>query len=539
MSAPTSMPAGRSPADVPAASTPTGPQPAGRGATAAAVALGLAILVGIVLRFVDRSELWLDEALTVNIARLPLGDIPEALRHDGHPPLYYVLLHGWMELFGEGRGAARALSGLVSTATLWVGWVVARRLAGSRTAWATLVLLATSPYVIRYGAEVRMYSLVMLLVVVGVLAVDGALRRPSLLRLLPVAVISGLLLLTHYWSIWLLGATILVLLATAHWRARRPASPVDRAGTPSSLRRAALAVAAGGLLFLPWVPSFLHQLAHTGTPWADRVRPTAAVADTLLELGGKEVLDAHLVGTLLVVLVVLGVFGRTVDARRIELDLGTRGPVRAEAAVIVLTLAIGLAISFVQGGTFTGRYAAGVVPLLLLIAGAGAARIGHAAALWVIGLGLIGLSLGAAGYTAYEGGRTQAGEVAGAIVADGASADDLVVYCPDQLGPAVDRLLPDDLVGLAYPLLGEPELVDWEDYEERHAATDPAAVATEVQRRAGSDHRVYLVWQEDYRTLEGQCGALLQELSAALGAGAALVPADAEFYEPANLTRFP
>ena len=52
--------------------------------------------VGVITRFAPRSDLWLDEALSVNISKLPLGDIGEALRHDGHPPLYYYLLHGWM-----------------------------------------------------------------------------------------------------------------------------------------------------------------------------------------------------------------------------------------------------------------------------------------------------------------------------------------------------------------------------------------------------------------------------------------------------------
>lgn len=501
--------------------------------------LALAVAVGVVLRFADRSELWLDEALTVNIARLPLGDIPDALRHDGHPPLYYVLLHGWIELFGDGRAAVRALSGVVSVATLAAGWVAARRLAGPRAGWAMVALLATSPYAIRYGGEVRMYSLVMLLVLVGLLAVDAALRRPDLLRLLAVGLVSGLLLLTHYWSIWLLGATILVLLATAQWRARRAPAEVERPGTPSSLRGVALAVAAGGVLFLPWVPSFLHQLSRTGTPWADRVRPTAGVAETLVELGGTEVVEAPLVGALLVVLVVLGTFGRTIDARRIELDLATHGPVRPEAAVVVATLTLGLLVSFAQGGTFTGRYAAGIVPLVFLLAAVGASRIAHPVGLWVVGAALIGLSLGAAGYTAYEGGRTQAGEVAEAIVSDGATEGDLVVYCPDQLGPAVDRLLPDALVGLSYPLLTRPELVDWEDYEERNATADPAAVAAEIDRRAGATHTAYLVWQEDYRTLEGQCGALLAHLGTLRPGGATLVPADSEFYEPANLTRFP
>ena len=39
-------------------------------------------------RFVTRSDLWLDEALTTNISRLPLGEIGPWLRHDGAPPLF-------------------------------------------------------------------------------------------------------------------------------------------------------------------------------------------------------------------------------------------------------------------------------------------------------------------------------------------------------------------------------------------------------------------------------------------------------------------
>ena len=54
----------------------------------------LAIVAGVVFRFWTTSHLWLDEAISVNIARLPLGDLPSALRADGHPPLYYGLLHG-------------------------------------------------------------------------------------------------------------------------------------------------------------------------------------------------------------------------------------------------------------------------------------------------------------------------------------------------------------------------------------------------------------------------------------------------------------
>ena len=59
----------------------------------------VAIAIGIVTRFVTRSSLWLDEALSVNLASLPLGELSEALKHDGHPPFYYVLLEGMYVLF--------------------------------------------------------------------------------------------------------------------------------------------------------------------------------------------------------------------------------------------------------------------------------------------------------------------------------------------------------------------------------------------------------------------------------------------------------
>ena len=62
------------------------------------VAVG-AVALGLVLRFVARTPLWLDEALSVNIAKLPLDQISEALRHDGHPPLYYFSLHLWMDVW--------------------------------------------------------------------------------------------------------------------------------------------------------------------------------------------------------------------------------------------------------------------------------------------------------------------------------------------------------------------------------------------------------------------------------------------------------
>ena len=114
-----------------------------------ALVVGIAVAAGVALRAAATSDLWVDEALTVNIAKLPVHGIFEALRHDGHPPLYYLLLHGWMSVFGQSDNAVRALSGLFSVATLPLIWLMGWRVGGRRCAVAALVLLATSPQAVR------------------------------------------------------------------------------------------------------------------------------------------------------------------------------------------------------------------------------------------------------------------------------------------------------------------------------------------------------------------------------------------------------
>jgi len=494
------------------------------------VALSVAaIAAGLVLRFVTRSPLWLDEALSVNIAKLPIHEIPAALRHDGHPPLYYVLLHAWMSVFGTGDVAVRALSGLFAVATLPLAWIIGRRRGGPRLGWLFTAVMAMSPFALRYATETRMYSLLMVGVLVLYLLVDDVVRldRGGWLRLVALAVVSGLLLLTHYWSMWLLGAVELVL-AWRWWR-----HPDDRRAPG----RAFLAIAAGGVMFLPWVPSFLYQAAHTGTPWAGRVRPTNLVGATIQDFGGGAFKDAILVGALMVALALLGLFGRGTDGVHIDLDLRTRRFVRYEAVVAALTLTIGGLIGLVTASTYATRYAAVVYPLFALLVAAGLACFRSPKALTAVLAGFLALCLlGAYWNVTYP--RTQA-RVDGRAINQVARPGDLVIFCPDQLGPAFSRELRAGLDEAVYPTLGPPQRVDWVDYAARNAAADPARIAQQILARAGS-HRIFLVWQGAYRTFGQQCETLFSLLSAARpGARTLVVSGGDQYFEPAAVVSFP
>ena len=295
------------------------------------VAVAVAVGVGVVLRFVQRSPLWLDEALSVNIASLPVGDMLDALRHDGHPPLYYLVLHYWIEAVGDGDMAVRALSGIFAVASLPLVWLAGRRLAGTAGGRWALVVAALSPYWVRYATETRMYSLVMLLVLAGYLLLVRALDEPTWPRLGGLAVVSGLLLLTHYWAFYLCAAVGAVLVLRA-WR-----QPTVRGATV----RTTLAVAAGGLLFLPWLGGFLYQTANTGTPWGAPLRPTAIVQTALMDMGGGTFTEAYLYGSVVLVLVLVALFVARSAGHEVTLDLRTMPVVRNEMLVVAVTLAIG------------------------------------------------------------------------------------------------------------------------------------------------------------------------------------------------------
>ncbi len=85
-------------------------------------------------------------------------------------------------MFGTANFAVRSLSGVLSVATFVPMWFAGRRVAGRTGGWVAVLILAASPFAIRFGTEARMYSLVMLLVTVGYLAVRRLLERPSLGR---------------------------------------------------------------------------------------------------------------------------------------------------------------------------------------------------------------------------------------------------------------------------------------------------------------------------------------------------------------------
>jgi mannosyltransferase len=500
------------------------------------MAVVVAIVVGVIVRFVADTPMWLDEALTVNIAELRPPQMLDALRADGHPPLYYLLLHGWMQVVGTSDGAIRALSGVFSLASLPLVWIAGRRVGGTTLAWIATGALAMSPLALRYATENRMYSLVVLLVLAGWLLIDDLWKQTTAWRLVALAIVGGALLLTHYWALFLLGAIGLVTMVR-WWRTSGP----QRAAAGWVM----VGLVGGGVLFVPWLPSFVQQLTSTGTPWASASRPTAAIGLFLADLSGGVPPESMLVVAVSGVLLTLALFGqRTGDPGRIGLLVRGVPTVRTEAVVVALTLAAGTMAGVVGGTAFATRYTLVVVPIVVVLLGVGVAVVDHR--MVRIALFVVLLAGGGVGFAQdMVRDRSQMGEIAGAIAAE-ATAGDVVVYCPDQLGPSGDRALRAELgddaggvVQVVVPTLADPKLVDWVDYAGRNATIEPARVVNRIVDLAGPDSSVFLVWNGAYRTYEGVCEEIIAGLIPLYPSVSELV-ADGpkDHYEHAAVIRF-
>lgn len=488
----------------------------------------VAIVAGVVLRFWPRTSLWLDEALTVNISTLSLGEIPGALRRDGHPPLFYFLLHLWTQVGGTSDWWVRALSGVIGVATIPLAYLAGRRIASrrgagplgvTRTGLITAAVMSILPYGIRYGSETRQYALTIALVTGGYLLVDDLLsgravgsRRIALAA--GTAVVTGALLWSHYWSMWLL-AVVGVLAVLQAVRAR---TEEGRVGA----RYLIGALIIGGVLFLPWVPTLLYQTAHTGTPWGKAYGVVEVITETIRDFSGDALTSYATVSLILLALAASIVAGRTGSVPsegEVMLSASLQPRIRVEAGVLVATMCVGWLTAAVSGNTYASRYAAVVFPLFVLCVAAGIA-VTRQTRSTVAALALLVLLCLYGSFGAISQDRTQAGQVGDRIVAAVAESPDpaqhVVVSCPDQIGVALQRVLDSNDAGvevIPYPAAGNPRFVDWVDYADRNAAADPRAFVDGLAERISPETTVYVVAMPGYNTFGTQCEELVNLLS--------------------------
>jgi 4-amino-4-deoxy-L-arabinose transferase-like glycosyltransferase len=239
--------------------------------------LSAVLLLALVLRFYNLTyhSLWFDEVMSTYWATKPAGELWRvglALTQDKHPPLYYLLLHGWTALFGPGDWAVRSLTAVIGALAVLPTYGIGAHLGGRRAGLLAALLLALNPFLVWYSQEARMFmpaTTFALVGLYGMLRIDdsGYLhpgphgRGGAGCRYSQFAIILGFTaaLYTYLFSAFLLPVAA-AWLALAWWLNRQEPVAARRFWT------AATALAVVGLLFLPLARSAWLVSGDEATP---------------------------------------------------------------------------------------------------------------------------------------------------------------------------------------------------------------------------------------------------------------------------------
>lgn len=118
-------------------------------------------MTAIVVRaaYLGEPQLVRDEATSWYLASQSPADLLRLASHETFPPLYVLLLRGWMTALGDSEAALRSLSVLAGIGTVLVTWRWARDVLGNGGALLAGFLAALSPALVLNSRDARMYSL--------------------------------------------------------------------------------------------------------------------------------------------------------------------------------------------------------------------------------------------------------------------------------------------------------------------------------------------------------------------------------------------
>jgi mannosyltransferase len=125
------------------------------------------------------TNLWLDEANSWLVASYSLHDLLANLRASPASPLYFVLLHGWLNVFGDSERALRALSVVASLTLIPITYALGRQTTSLRGALMAAMLTALSPLHLYFAQEARVYMLATCLATSCVLSYTVARRAAA------------------------------------------------------------------------------------------------------------------------------------------------------------------------------------------------------------------------------------------------------------------------------------------------------------------------------------------------------------------------
>lgn len=311
------------------------------------------LLLALILRTqqLEQISFWFDEACSWKISQFAWPEMWDAISRDAHPPLFYILLKGWMSLFGNSVVSARMLSVTFGVLTVAMSWVFMHVATGSQDGndsqrfraapLMAALFVALSPLQVELSLEARPYALGTFFTLVLATSVLCMFESPSpRWSWLGFAVGSVALSMTHYYG---------ALMVVAIWLPCVPVAISRVRSGPAVGRRYCLGFGTTGLLMLavwiPWFSTFRFQLARANRQlWFSELDPDGLATILWKSLaGGKHsgIWENWIWGAVAVwSLVAFGLIANWIRSRRLPILLTLSGMLVPALLSIMYSVAV-------------------------------------------------------------------------------------------------------------------------------------------------------------------------------------------------------
>ncbi|HXZ95041.1 MAG TPA: glycosyltransferase family 39 protein, partial [Dehalococcoidia bacterium] len=173
--------------------------------------LAMIVLISVFLRFYDlgTKSIWTNEAQSILESNLSVQGMVKA---SNQPPLYDLILHNWISLFGTSEAALRFPSAIFSVLTVVVIYFAGSALFHKRTGLIAAFISSFSSFLIAYSYDARDYALLALLSTLSYWFFIEIIRKDEKKYYAAYIVSSILLIFTHFYSLFIIASQVLFIL---------------------------------------------------------------------------------------------------------------------------------------------------------------------------------------------------------------------------------------------------------------------------------------------------------------------------------------
>ena len=306
------------------------------------------LVVASVLRvwYIGKTDLGGDESFSLYMALQSVPDLVRMLCQGDNPPLWELLLHFWVKIFGISEVAIRSLSLIFSVLTVIPIYLAGEKYLYRFAGIAASLYYCFSTFSIYMAHECRVYSLIGFCTACSVLLYISCVRNPKTVKFVLLTLANLMLMFGHYLSVWIIVMEFVITLVFRPIR--------KKIWKPYLIHAAALI-----LLFAPMFPVLFTRFFDSGIggTWIAKTTSSEALYDFLWRMCNVPVTTVLAISILVAALIKL-----IISAVKKECAFGIMG-------VLTLLWVVPLLVSFVLSyytGFFLDRYFYFLFPIFYL-----------------------------------------------------------------------------------------------------------------------------------------------------------------------------